>query len=106
MKKTINLNIDDLDKMQDFSKNKLPQFNKAAKKVAKEMMEHFKKDGWDLSYSQYVGDVFYEATGHHLENYLLKALKGQKLEIKFGNNIHGMVIGKMNNKKKKTKTQK
>lgn len=103
----IEININTLDEMQDFSKAKLPEFKKAAKKVAKGMIEHFKKDGWDLSYNQYVGDIFYEATGHQLESYLLKELKGKNLQIKFGNNTHGLVIGKVNNsKKKKIKTQK
>lgn len=51
---------------------------KAAKKVARQMRDHMKKDGWDLSYSFYVNEVFYQAFGHHLENYLLDALRRQR----------------------------
>ena len=102
MKKTININIDSLKEMQNFKAANLPNFEKAAKKVAKGIKEHFKKDGWDLSYNQYVEDVFYEAMGHQLESYLLKALKGQKLCIKLGG-IHGLVISKAEKSKKKKK---
>jgi hypothetical protein len=54
---------------------KLKALEKAAKRVAKQIKQHMKKDGWDLDYSFQVTDVFYEAYGHHLETYLLTELR-------------------------------
>lgn len=53
---------------------KFKNLKEAAKKVAKSTKQHFKKDGWDLDYSELVADVFYTAFGHHLENYLLEEI--------------------------------
>jgi len=46
--------------------------NASAKSVAKEMLQHFKKDGWPLCYSHNVGEVFFQAFGIHLETYLVR----------------------------------
>lgn len=59
-------------------KVKFKNLEKAAKKVAKTIKQHFRKGnkngGWDLDYGFLVTDVFYEAFGHHLEDYLLTEL--------------------------------
>lgn len=62
-------------------KNDIPQLKKAARKVVKSTKWHFKKYGWDLDYSFLVTDIFYEAFGHHLENYLWKELARQKVAV-------------------------
>lgn len=80
-----------------FKDSKIKVLQKAAKKVAKDIETHFnsKKDGgWPLSYSQYVADVFYDAFGHHLENYLLKELAKKKGYVIATNEIHNLVIKK------------
>lgn len=48
---------------------------KSARARAKEIKHHFNKDGWDLDYGMLVTDVFEQAYGHQLENYLLKELR-------------------------------
>lgn len=69
-----------------FKKVRTPdlQLRKAARKVMKQINEHMKKDGWPLDYDMHKSDIFFEAYGHHLENYLLWALannKKQELQI-------------------------
>lgn len=58
---------------------------KAAKTIMKDITNHFKTDGWDLSFSSYVQDVFSTAFGHHLENYLLKHVLSSGFILKVKN---------------------
>lgn len=51
-----------------------PILVKAAKKVMKTINSHFKKDGWELRTDYLIDEVFYEAYGEHLSNYLYKEL--------------------------------
>ena len=67
-------------------KNKQSAFEKeldkrlalAAKRVAKDLDTHFKKDGWPLRYGFYSEEVFYEAFGFHVEKYFLQELRKRK----------------------------
>lgn len=62
--------------------NFMPALQKAAKKSIDDLHKnHFnptKKMGWDINYSMVVADVFYDAFGHHLENYVLVELAKKK----------------------------
>jgi len=66
--------------LEYYKKLKLP--NKAllisAKKLTAELERHFKKDKWPLDYGIIVSDIFFEAYGHHLEQYLLHSLAKTK----------------------------
>lgn len=53
---------------------KNPELQRAAKQVAKQAMHHFRTDGWPLSWSMLLDDVFYTAYGEQLEWYLISAL--------------------------------
>lgn len=79
---------------------------KAAKKVVNSLhKEHFnpsKKMGWDLDYSLIVTDIFYEAFGHHLENYLLNSL-AEKNCYSLTMNDKGTVLIRRNKKNVKRK---
>lgn len=57
-----------------FSTQKNPALTKAAKKVVKTINDHFKKDKWPLDFTFQVEEVFYQAYGEHLSNYLLKEI--------------------------------
>ncbi|NBP13500.1 hypothetical protein EBU95_03760 [bacterium] len=57
-----------------FEHKKNNKLTKAAKKVMRTINGHFKKDKWPLSFSFLVEEVFYEAHGEHLSNYLLKEI--------------------------------
>jgi hypothetical protein len=88
----------------------LSPFKKAASKVWKDALAHFKTDKWDLSYSFLVNEVFLEATGHNLENYLLAHIfKSGKFCLKskdgalFISSTEKKEKGKKNEKKSKTK---
>lgn len=112
MKKTIKnkglkLEIPITNNMFPFTEKKAAnkKYIRAAKEVAKGMLEHFKKDGWDLSYSQYIEDVFYAANKEHLETYLFNELKNQNLAVKFGG-PHGLTIGKCDDNKSKRRKSK
>ena len=53
-----------------------PRLRAAAKEVMKGVRQHFrnKEHGWDLDFSIIKNEVFFEAFGHHLENYVLDML--------------------------------
>lgn len=61
-----------------FLTKKDPVLTKAAKKVIRAINNHFKKDKWPLDFNFQVEEVFYEAYGEHLSNYLLKELYSSK----------------------------
>lgn len=82
------------------------KYIKAARKIAKLTLEHFKKDGWDLNYNVLLADVFYEANKEHLETYFLNELRNSGLVIKMGKGIHGVVIGKKDDNKSKRRKSK
>ena len=63
------------------SETTVPVLKRAARNVTRSTKRHFKKDGWDLDYNFLVTEVFYEALGHHLENYLWKELVRQKVSV-------------------------
>lgn len=46
----------------------------ASATVLKDVRKHFKKHGHDLDFSIIKDQLFYEAFGHHLENYILAKL--------------------------------
>lgn len=85
------------------------QFSKAAKSVLKDIEHHFKiqKNAWPLDYSFHINDVFYKATGHHLENYLLKELfKKEGYVLKTSKNPgEGLVIHKEKRARSNRKTK-
>lgn len=74
----------------------LPNFEIAGRKVFKDIKEHFTKEGhgWPLSYSFLVSDIFYQATGHNLENYLLKRIANSKLNLMLESQNGELVIKK------------
>jgi hypothetical protein len=84
------------------AKAPIPEFRKAAKKVMKGIREHFTKKGhgWDLGYSFLKEDIFETATGHHLENYLLRELANSKLPIEIVSEQNGLVVRKTKKGKK------
>lgn len=88
-------------------KVKIKNLQKAAKKIARDTERHFKnpKQGWDLNYNWLVQDVFYEAFGHHLEEYLLEELNCPcVLTLADTKNINSIsVLRKYNKKKDKSK---
>ena len=61
-----------------FLTKKNPALTKAAKKVVRVINQHFKKDKWPLDFNFQVEEVFYEAYGEHLSNYLLKEIYASK----------------------------
>lgn len=65
-----------------FLTKKNPALTKAAKKVIKVINHHFKKDKWPLDFNFQVEEVFYEAYGEHLSNYLLKEMFSAKRNYK------------------------
>jgi hypothetical protein len=73
---------------------KIPALEKAAKRVAKIIKQHMKKDGWDLDYSAQVTEVFYEAFGHHLENYLITELCKWRQPLALGMKGNKVVLTK------------
>ena len=72
----------------------LKPLERAAKKGMKDLKDHFtlKDGGWPLDYSFYVSDIFYQAFGHHLENYLLKAIVKSKLKVELVSKEGKLVI--------------
>lgn len=74
----------------------LPNFEVAGRKVFNDVKKHFTTDGhgWPLSYSTLVSDIFYQATGHHLENYLLKRIANSKLNLMLESRNGELVIKK------------
>jgi hypothetical protein len=65
-------------------KNIPKNYQMALRNVHKHIKDHFKKDGWDLSYSFFIEEIFYEANGFHLDAYLLPLIfdGSGKLELK------------------------
>ena len=90
-------------------KVKNPKLLKAARKIVKDLHnDHFnpkKKMGWDILFSHYVNDVFYEVYNEHLENYILKALGEKKCYgLRFSDKPHQeLVIYRIKKKKKRAK---
>jgi len=63
----------------------------------KDIEYHFKKDKWDFDLNFQVHEMFYEAYGEHLENYLLKELFSSSKKgyyISYNEKIGGSVIRK------------
>lgn len=61
----------------------IPRLKAAAATALKDIRKHFKTDGYDLDFSMLKDELFYEAFGHHLENYILAKLpKGVALTAK------------------------
>lgn len=64
-------------RFQKSIKNPIAELKKAAAKILNDLHKnHFNKKGhgWPLSYSFYKEEIFHEAFGHHLEDYLLNEL--------------------------------
>ncbi len=73
----------------------------AAKKVMKGIDEHFDpkmKHGWDLDYHSLVNEVFFQAYGHNLENYLLVELFKKECYTINTDKKFALVISKIKNK--------
>lgn len=72
----------------------VPIFRKAARKVMKDIKTHFtnKGEGWPVDYNFYVVEIFYEAFGHHLENYLLRELAKSKLPLQLSTSDKGKLL--------------
>lgn len=68
--------------------DKYPLFDNAAKVIAKDVQEHFKKGKWSLDYHMLLNEVFFEAVGENLESFLVRALgtKGSNLKIVYSGN--------------------
>lgn len=64
------------------------ELRKEASRIVREMKKHFKKDGWPLRYSFYKDDLFYAVFGHHLENYLLRALARSNMALQIASETH------------------
>ena len=109
----VNLNENKLIKLEfkidnKFSKkdNFMPALQKAAKKTIDDLHKnHFnpsKKMGWDIGYSMVVNDIFYDAFGHHLENYILVELAKKKCYSLCTSDKpgHGLVIRKTSKRTK------
>jgi hypothetical protein len=77
-------------------KTPLPDFEASGKKVYKSLKEHFTKkgQGWPLAYSFLVSEIFYEATGHHLENYILKRIAKSKMKLELVTKDGELVVQK------------
>ena len=71
-------------------KNK--KLKEAAKKVRKNIDNHFKKDKWDLDYSFQVDEVFYEAYGEFISSHLLDALATKTGKYSLAMTETGLVI--------------
>lgn len=80
-KKTVTIKVSKkYPKLKNIPKN----YQKAMKNVNKLIKDHFKKDGWDLSYTFLLNEIFYEANGFDLEAYLLPLIfdGSKKLQLK------------------------
>jgi len=85
------------------SRTPIPELVKAARRLTRQTKRHFEEDGWDLEYNSLVTDVFYEAFGHHLENYLWKALHRQNVAVVLTCKSGRSVLSKLKPRKKAAK---
>lgn len=64
------------------------KLQKAAKQIVKEIDQHFKKDGWDLTYDAYPHDLFYRVFKMGLDGFIVDAMQkynGFGMTFKDGN---------------------
>lgn len=101
-KKTKTITVDAAEYYK-YSKNGIPQLKKAARRVVKSTKKHFTEDGWDLDYNFLITEIFYEAFGHHLENYLWKEIARQKLAVELTFKDGSTVLRKRKPAKKRAK---
>lgn len=78
---------------------KFKNLKTAAKKVARSIQKHMRTDGWDLDYGFQVEEVFYQAFGHHLEDYLFEELCKFKKPLVLKMKGNRVVLSKKKTKK-------